>query len=232
MLLAIGVFLLQVAAVPQNSISIATTAETKTTEASTSGTVTESESSEDSLANPIPAPEATISEDLSQNSEAHLVPGVAFTPAYLLPKPVNPTSDPPISWSLPLSASRAFVPLVYLAPVKPRYELPSRRIWLALTIAEHGAATFDAWSTRRAVSSGQGYEQNPLFRPFARNASIYAAVQVGPALLDYLGRRMMRSQHGWVRHTWWLPQVLGTAMSIESAVHNLGVHSVAPDRLP
>jgi hypothetical protein len=232
MLLAIVALLVHVVpAVPQSSISIATAAETKTTQAGTSRAITESESSQDSLANPVP-PEETISEDLSQNSEAHLVSGVEFTLADLAPKPVNPTSVPLISWSLPLSASRAFVPPVYLAPVKSRYKLPSRRIWLTLTVAQHDAATFDAWSTRRVVSSGRGHEQNPLLKPFAGNASLYAAIQVGPTLLDYLALRMMRSQHGWVRHTWWLPQVLGTAISIAGGAHNLGVHSVASDRLP
>jgi hypothetical protein len=76
------------------------------------------------------------------------------------------------------------------------------------------------------ISSGQGQEQNLLLRPFAGNASLYAAIQVGPALLDYVGRRMMKSQQGWARHAWWLPQALGTAISIASGVHNMGVASV------
>jgi hypothetical protein len=47
---------------------------------------------------------------------------------------------------------------------------------------------------------------------------------VAPTLLDYLGRRMMNSRHPVLRHTWWLPQVLGTAASLAGGVHNLGVH--------
>jgi hypothetical protein len=57
-----------------------------------------------------------------------------------------------------------------------------RRKWLALSIAQHSAATFDAWSTRQAISTGQYRELNPALRPFAGNASLYAAIQVGPLL--------------------------------------------------
>ena len=63
-----------------------------------------------------------------------------------------------------------------------------------------------------------------MLKPFAGNNSIYAAVQVAPTLLDYVGRRMMTSRHAVLRHTWWLPQVLGTAASLAGGVHNLGVH--------
>ena len=63
-----------------------------------------------------------------------------------------------------------------------------------------------------------------MLRPFAGNASLYAAIQVGPLVLDYVARRMMTSDHGWLRHTWWLPQTLGTAMSFASGVHNLSLH--------
>jgi hypothetical protein len=96
-----------------------------------------------------------------------------------------------------------------------------RREWLALGIAQHGAATFDAWSTRQAISTGQYRELNPALRPFAGNASLYAAIQVGPLVFDYLGRRMMTSQHAWMRHTWWIPQAVSTAISLGSGVHNL-----------
>jgi hypothetical protein len=147
-------------------------------------------------------------------------------PGRAVPESASPAAVQPTSWSLPLPAPRAFVAPVHLAPEKPRSEQPSRRLWLPLTIAQHGAATFDAWSTRRVISSGQGQEQNLLLRPFAGNASLYAAIQVGPALLDYVGRRMMKSQQGWARHAWWLPQALGTAISIASGVHNMGVASV------
>lgn len=105
---------------------------------------------------------------------------------------------------------------------RERFEKLRRRDWLALTIAQHSAATFDAWSTRRGISHG-AYETDPLLRPFSKNASLYAAIQVGPLLLDYLGRRMMTSRHGWMRRTWWIPQVVSTTAFFVSGTHNLGV---------
>jgi len=149
-----------------------------------------------------------------------------FTPGRIVPGPAYPAIIVPTSFSLPLPAPKAFLAPVYRAPEKPRSEQPGRPLWLTLTIAQHSAATFDAWSTRRVISSGQGLELNPLLQPFAGNASLYAAIQVSPAVLDYLGRRMMKSRQGWARHVWWLPQVLGTTISLASAVHNLQVASV------
>jgi hypothetical protein len=96
-------------------------------------------------------------------------------------------------------------------------------MWYSLSIAGHSAAGFDAWSTRRAVSSGRGHEANPLFKPFAGNGSIYAATQVGPTVFDYLGKRMMQSRRSWVRRMWWVPQLAGTAASLWSGAHNLHV---------
>jgi hypothetical protein len=94
--------------------------------------------------------------------------------------------------------------------------------WLALSVASHGAATFDAWSTNRAI--GQGHtEMNPMLRPFAGNASMYAAVQVGPLLFDYIGRRMQRSDKRWAHQIWWLPQSLSTAASLFAGAHNVAV---------
>jgi hypothetical protein len=150
-----------------------------------------------------------------------------FTPGRIVPEPASAATVVPTSFSLPLSAPRAFLAPVYRAPVKPHSEQPSRRLWLALTIAQSSAATFDAWSTRRVISSGQGRELNPLLQPFAGNASLYAAIQVSPAVLDYLGRRMMKSRQGWARHVWWVPQVLGTTAALASAAQNLHVASGA-----
>jgi hypothetical protein len=94
--------------------------------------------------------------------------------------------------------------------------------WLALSIAEHGAATFDAWSTNRALAQGHT-EMNPTLRPFAGNASMYAAVQVAPLLFDYIGHRMMRSDKRWAHQIWWLPQSLSTAASLFAGAHNVAV---------
>jgi len=100
--------------------------------------------------------------------------------------------------------------------------VPLRREWLALMVLEHGAAAFDAYSTRDAISHG-AKEEDPLMRPFAHSPAIYAAIQVGPVLFDVLARRMQRSQYDFVRRTWWVPQSVSTGVSIFSGVHNLNV---------
>jgi hypothetical protein len=94
--------------------------------------------------------------------------------------------------------------------------------WLVLSIAEHGAATFDAWTTNRAIAQGHT-EENPMLRPFAGHPSMYAAVQVAPLLFDFIGRRMQRSDKHWMHQTWWLPQTLSTAASLFAGSHNLAV---------
>ena len=99
---------------------------------------------------------------------------------------------------------------------------PSRRKWLMLSIVQHSAAAFDAYSTRQAISSG-AHEVDPMMRPFAQSPGIYAAIQAGPVLLDYAARRMQRSPNGFLRHTWWLPQSASTGLFLFSGVHNLNV---------
>lgn len=60
-----------------------------------------------------------------------------------------------------------------------------------------------------------------MLRPFSHSNAMYFAVQASPALMDYLGRRMMTSHYHWVRRMWWLPQAAGTATSFFSGVHNV-----------
>ena len=110
-------------------------------------------------------------------------------------------------------------------PVKPAVtaiqETPrERKIWYTLAAVGHAGAAFDAWSTRRAITAGVGTEANPLLRPFAHSGALYAATQVSPLLMDYLGKRMMTSQHGWVRRIWWLPQTAGASVSFAAGAHN------------
>ncbi len=162
------------------------------------------------------------------SADASLAP-VAAEPGRLVAEPVLPGKSG-------LSCARrgalllvAFQPVpieaVYSAPIKVDHR--REREWLALSIAQHGAAGFDAWSTRRVLSSLPGaQEMKPLLRPFAGNASMYLAVQVAPTILDFVSRRMMNSSHAWMRHTWWVPQAVGAAMSIGSGVHNLGVYNL------
>jgi hypothetical protein len=98
------------------------------------------------------------------------------------------------------------------------------RKWLVLSGISHGAATFDAWSTRRVINNGTGYEMNPMLRPFANSNALFGAVQVAPVAFDFLALRMMRSQHAWVRKMWWVPQSASAAASIFGGVHNSMMH--------
>jgi hypothetical protein len=113
-------------------------------------------------------------------------------------------------------------------PVKPALkamrETPrQRKIWYGLMVTGHSGAAFDAWSTRRAISSGYAQEANPLLRPFVHSNAIYAAIQVSPAFMDFLGKRMMVSQHPLLRKFWWLPQTAGAGFSFAAGAHNVGV---------
>ena len=123
----------------------------------------------------------------------------------------------------PLSSVRIPEPV----PVKPvkvyTAEKPRMsRSWLALAMVQHGAATFDAYSTRQAIGRG-AVEDDPLMRPFAHSGAIYAAIQVGPLVLDYVARRMQHSEYGMVRRVWFVPQTASTVGFVLSGAHNLGV---------
>jgi hypothetical protein len=111
-------------------------------------------------------------------------------------------------------------------PAKPvrviAVESYPRKSWLLLSIAQHSAATFDAYSTRQAVATGAN-EADPMMRPFAHSPAIYGAIQVGPAILDYAARRMERSQNSFLRRTWWIPQSASTGIFLFSGVHNMQV---------
>lgn len=96
------------------------------------------------------------------------------------------------------------------------------RRWLALSLVQHGAATFDAYSTRQSISRGN-VEDDPILRPFAHSGAIYAAIQAGPVALDFIARRMQHSDNGIVRRMWWVPQTVSTATFIFAGVHNLNV---------
>ncbi len=98
-------------------------------------------------------------------------------------------------------------------------------IWLGLSLVSHSSATFDAYSTHLAVSSGVAHELNPMLKPFAGNASSYAAIQVGPTVMDYLAKKMMYSQHSWVRRMWWVPQSASAVTSLFCGAHNMSVYN-------
>ena len=112
-------------------------------------------------------------------------------------------------------------------PMKPVYTRPretrgQRVAWYALMAAGHGAAAFDAYSTRLAVSGNYARETNPFLRPFSHSSALYAVTQISPAVMDYIGKRMMVSETRWVRRMWWLPQAAGSGFSVFAGVHNLG----------
>jgi hypothetical protein len=123
------------------------------------------------------------------------------------------------------SQSLSTIRVPEVQPAKPANvigveRLPSRRNWLILSIARSSAAAFDAYSTRQAISRG-AVEDDPTMRPFAHSPGIYAAIQVGPAILDFAARRMQRSQNNLLRRTWWLPQSVSTGLFLFSGTHNL-----------
>jgi hypothetical protein len=96
------------------------------------------------------------------------------------------------------------------------------RSWLALSLVQHGAATFDAYSTRQSISRGN-VEDDPMMKPFAHSGAIYAVIQAGPVALDFIARRMQHSEIGMVRRMWWVPQTVSAATFIFAGVHNLNV---------
>jgi hypothetical protein len=180
--------------------------------AAISSPTTDSSLSEDVPSAPAPKIRTDV-EETSNSNPAPLLNGSTVSTALVL------HSAEPI---LPRSAGAPAPPAK--APFLRTYESrQQKKLWYTLTFAGHGAAAFDAWSTRRAVSGNYGTESNPLLRPFAHNGSLYVATQVSPALMDYLGRRMMVSRHGWLRKMWWLPQTAGAGMSLAAGVHNVGV---------
>jgi hypothetical protein len=119
-------------------------------------------------------------------------------------------------------------PPVVATPVRPvsrRGEVSDqeKREWYTLVAVSSGAAVFDAWSTRRAVSGGFGTEANPLLKPFAHSNAMYAATQISPLVMDFVARKMMTSRNNLIRKMWWLPQVAGTNVSVSSAIHNVSI---------
>jgi hypothetical protein len=185
----------------------------------------------------LPAEKAAI-----DASAAITVSTTSLDPEYFLPTvtasseaPTQPTVEPSAALPdapLPMPMA-APTPIAYVRPGKPltvtveelRAENRQKQfMWKSLVVASSGAATFDAWSTRRAITTAGAVELNPLLRPFAGNASLYAAIQVGPALLDFAGKKMMYSRYSWVRHMWWVPQSASFVSSMFCGAHNLAFH--------
>jgi hypothetical protein len=170
--------------------------------------------------------DATLAEPAAKaTAETSVEPLADATPAPHPDPKLEPSTALPLQPILPARDPR----LAIVSPVRPSVSrtqpaLLHRHKWLALMLTEHSAASLDAWSTRRAISTGRFREANPTLRPFAQNASLYVAIQVAPFAFDYLGKRMMASHNGFLRHTWWIPQALSTAVSLGSSAHNLASH--------
>lgn len=123
------------------------------------------------------------------------------------PFPVEPMIEPVVK------------PVIVERTAKPEQRQPNSRNWYLLAAASHGAAGFDAWTTRRSMQSG-AVELNPLLKPFANSNAIYPALQVGPTVSSYLAKRMMRSNRPLYRKLWWVPQVASTAVSLTCGIKN------------
>lgn len=171
--------------------------------------------------------------NLKLNKEKAAGNEIAFLPGRARLTPVlrgfeNRASEPESGAGLSAAASSAAAEPAAAVPgrlaQRRQYETVARqRIWYGLGAAGHGAAAFDGWSTRRALSQNIGREANPLLRPFAHSGALHVAIQASPALMDFLGHRMMTNRRAWVRRMWWLPQSAGTAASLFSGVHNMSL---------
>jgi len=197
----------------------------------------------------VPAPDAqptatptvfalNLPDTTSAISNISAVPATAATPAAQPHASVNsdgvgdphpsavPAKATAMNPDFEIPAPLALVQVPEKSSKERRFILPedsvSRRRWIALAVAEHAAATFDAYTTRYAISRG-AVEQDPLMRPFANSSAIYAAIQAGPVVLDIAARKMQRSQNGFLRRTWWLPQSVSAGVSVFSGAHNLRV---------
>jgi hypothetical protein len=230
MLLAVAALLLHSAAVPQTVVSSIPAAQVQTDTATSDKTLA-SVPVELSAANEIASPEANSPSAAPVSTEGN-VPEFNTSDFALTAADLNSTYNP-------VSVTVLAVPLDPPSPADPAFlavssgpterdraaEYRRKSYWLSLAVVQQFAATFDAFSTRQAISRG-GHELNPLLKPFAGNDSLYLAIQASPVALDYLSHRMMTSDHEWMRRTWWIPQSAGTVLSFASGIHNLGV--VAP----
>ena len=136
------------------------------------------------------------------------------------PGPASP------SVAAPVPSEHLAAEVVAVHSSSPNIDRPDARevhIWEALLVAQHSAAVFDAWSTRQAMTSGNGYERNPLMRPFAASVAIYPMLQIAPLGVDFITRRFMNSNHALLRKTWWLPQTVSVSASLWCGARNIHV---------
>jgi hypothetical protein len=173
----------------------------------------------------------SLSSDSTSAAISETSSPVAAASLEAAPHPAAETSAALPDAPLPMPSPTPSAPAAFIKSAKPmtvsvaQLQAENRRkqmLWKGLVIASSGAATFDAWTTRRAISNYGAVELNPLLRPFAGNSSLYAAIQVAPVLLDFAGKKMMYSRNSWLRHAWWVPQSASFVSSIFCGAHNLG----------
>lgn len=177
-----------------------------------------------------PAISAVSSGDFRETpNEISLPPSPNTSPEPVAAAEADALPDAPV----PAPAVNAPVSMAFIKPANPltvsvnELRAENRRnqlIWKGLAFASSGAATFDAWTTRRAITTAGAVELNPMLKPFAGNSSLYAAIQLGPALMDYAGKKMMYSRFTMVRRMWWVPQSASFVSSLFCGAHNLSFH--------
>jgi hypothetical protein len=172
---------------------------------------------------------ASVSVDTAKDSSLSTAMPTTPEPKIKTDAEVAENSNP-----APLSAAAAAEPAVpggaplAIRPVKAAAKgeygtQRQKKIWYTLMFASSGAAAFDAWTTRRAISGGYGTETNPMLRPFVHSPAIYVATQVSPLVLDFVGRKMMTSRRELFRRMWWLPQSAGMGTSLGAGANNMAV---------
>jgi len=166
---------------------------------------------------------ATLAKSVANSADSAVTLTESRTTARELPSMPTPKVDAQLNVSSSVEPPVSPMPMIKVNKPRVRETRGQRVAWYSLAVASHGAAAFDAYSTRLAVSGHYGTEGNPFLRPFAHSNSLYAATQVSPLVMDYLGKRMMTSNDRWLRRLWWVPQALGGGFSIGAGVHNLGV---------
>jgi hypothetical protein len=179
-----------------------------------------------STAVPAPSPDSSISHEPDSSSSTHY----NFDRVSLSALSTESSTPKLSAVSLESSSDTQTLSNVRVPEIQPgkpqEVTMADRRLytrsWLALSLMQHGAATFDAYSTRQAISRG-AVEDDPMMRPFAHSGVIYAAIQAGPVALDFIARRMQHSEFGVVRRMWWVPQTVSTATFLFAGVHNLNV---------
>ena len=174
-----------------------------------------------------PAPAVETAKTDSAKSDSFTSSNLPAAPVAKIPADNAATNGESSSLS-----AEAILPGAAIQPANPpkpalrgvRYETPRQKVaWVGLSIMGHGTAAFDAYSTRQAVSGGFGREANPLLRPFAHSGAIYAATQVSPTLMDFLGHKMMKSRSPLIRKMWWVPQATGAGLSFAAGMHNMSL---------